>query len=497
MDWKRIGRAAMCFLVICCLLFNLSPIKAHATGLGAAVTGAAVAMPGLNVVAGILIGLGVIAGVVTTDWDRVVNDCYMYLRNEGIVDADGKINVLAMDGVAYAYGVAQDVIDLVRDWAFATEAIKEVEIAMEQGMWYYNGIYAPPYRTDIDLSVYPYITIGYRGRSVWPYCIFSTQPLIVDRIFINDCKWWSFIAEAECNVLVYYSYNAESLTGWDYFSTQESFAAGESLFSFNAYVDGSSFVRNGLWTNYNLFGTQHFNGAQCLLPGLPAITESGKSVTVADGLTAGTIAGADKDLQSGYPIWGSGVVTLPGSVVGQDTLDDVKVWPLAIPGTYTDAYTLGQTEVWTGAGSLVDTLPDTEASTGTLANTILAGIRDIFVPSSDYLSAKVDALCAEFSFADSITKTANGLIDGLRGVSTEPPVIYIDLSANTGPYDLGGEVPFLDLRWYAAYKPTVDTIISAFLWACFIWRMFLKLPGIINGAAGTFSLIHSRDQEEL
>ena len=177
MDWKRIARAAMCFLVICCLLFNLSPIKAHATGLESVVTGAVVSVPGLNVVAGILIGLGILVGVATTDWDRVVNECYMYLRNEGIVDADGKINVLEMDGVAYAYGVAQDVIDLVREWAFATEAIKEVEIAMEQGMWYYNGIYAKPYRTDVDLATYPYITIGYLQRSRYPYCIFSTQHL--------------------------------------------------------------------------------------------------------------------------------------------------------------------------------------------------------------------------------------------------------------------------------------------------------------------------------
>lgn len=497
MDWKRIGRAAMCFLVICCLLFNLSPIKAHATGLGAAVTGAAVAMPGLNVVAGILIGLGIMVGVAATDWDRVVNDCYMYLRNEGIVDADGKIDVLAMDGVAYAYGVAQDVIDLVREWAFATEAIKEVEIAMEQGMWYYNGIYAKPYRTDVDLNAYPYITIGYLERSQWPYCLFTSQPLVVDRIYVSGNYRWSFVAEAECNYLMFSSYSAESLTGWDSYAEGNGIAASDMIVNFNAYIGGSSYTNNALWTNYNLFGTQEFNYGECLLPGLPAITESGKSVTVADGLTAGTIAGADKDLQAGYPIWGSGVVTLPGSVVGQDELDEVKVWPLALPGTYTDAYTLGQTDVWTGAGSAADTLPDTEANTGTLANTILAGIRDIFVPSSDYLTAKVDALCAEFAFADSITKTANGLIDGLRGVSTEPPVIYIDLSANRGPYDLGGEVPFLDLRWYAEYKPTVDAIISAFLWACFIWRIFLKLPGIISGAAGTFTLIRSRDQEDL
>ena len=496
MDWKRIGRAAMCVLVICCLLFNLSPVKAHATGLESVVTGAVVSVPGLNVVAGILIGLGILVGVATTDWDRVVNDCYMYLRNEGIVDADGKINVLEMDGVAYAYGVAQDVIELVRAWAYATEAIKEVEIAIADGMWYYNGFYAKPYPQDVDLSKYPYILIGYAGTDALPRCIFSSQPLLVNKAVSAYAISWQFIAEHDVDILVYDS-ASDNLTGWSLIQTKNDIVSGSVVTGLNAYIGGFEHVINDMWANYNIFGTEYFNYGECLLPGMSAITESGKSVTVADGLSAGTIADAEKDLQAGYPIWGSGVVTLPGSVFGQDELDEVKVWPIGLPGTYTDAYALGQTDVWTGAGSAADTLPDTEANTGTLANTILAGIRDIFVPSSDYLSAKVDALCAEFAFADSITKTANGLIDGLRGVSTEPPVIYIDLSANRGPYDLGGEVPFLDLRWYAEYKPTVDTIISAFLWACFIWRMFLKLPGIINGAAGTFTLVRSRDQEDV
>lgn len=496
MDWKRIGRAAMCVLVICCLLFNLSPIKAHATGLESVVTGAVVSVPGLNVVAGILIGLGILVGIATTDWDRVVNDCYMYLRNEGIVDANGKINVLAMDGVAYAYGVAQDVIELVRAWAYATEVIKETEIAVAEGYWYYNGFSAKPYPQDVDLSLYPYIIIGYTSYYTNPRCVFSSQPLLVDSKFTNYSIYWNFIAEQDVDVLIYESVN-DNMTGWKLTASRESISAGSSAASLNAYIGGFDQVCNDMWASYNIFGTEYFNYGECLLPGMPAISESGTAITVADGLTAGTIADAEKDLQAGYPIWGSGVVTLPGSVVGQDELDEVKVWPIGLPGTYTDAYTLGQTDVWTGAGSAVDTLPDTEANTGTLANTILAGIRDIFVPSSDYLTAKVDALCAEFAFADSITKTANGLIDGLRGVSTEPPVIYIDLSANRGPYDLGGEVPFLDLRWYAEYKPTVDAIISAFLWACFIWRMFLKLPGIINGAAGTFTLVRSRDQEDV
>ena len=487
MDWKRIGRAAMCFLVICCLLFNLSPVKAHATGLESVVTGAVVSVPGLNVVAGILIGLGILVGVATIDWDRVVDDCYMYLRNEGIVDANGKINVLAMDGVAYAYGVAQDVIELVRAWAYATEVIKETEIAVAEGYWYYNGFSAKPYPQDVDLAKYPYIIIGFWNTSVSPTCVFSSQPLLVSSKDTFYSIYWKFIAEQEVDVLVYGTVT-DNMTGWNLSRSQENIAAGEYVCGLNAYVGGFESARNDMWANYNIFGTEYFNNGECLLPGMPAISESGTAITVADGLTAGTIADAEKDLQAGYPIWGSGAVTLPGSIVGQDELDEVKVWPIGLPGTYTDAYTLGQTDVWTGAGSAADTLPDTEANTGTLANTILAGIRDIFVPKEDYLSSKVAALSAEFSFVDSIVKTVQFMHSGLAAVETEPPVIYIDLGAQEGFYNIGGKVPFIDLHWYERYKPTVDAIISSFLWICFIWRMLIHLPGIISGASGIFTV---------
>ena len=115
-----------------------------------------------------------------------------------------------------------------------------------------------------------------------------------------------------------------------------------------------------------------------------------------------------------------------------------------------------------------------------------AAIESLVVPDEDYLTDKVNALCEEFAFADSIVKTAKELKVGLAGVTTEPPVIYINLGATRGSYDIGGTVPFLDLRWYAEYKPTVDSLISAFLWICFVWRMLVKLPGIISGMPGDF-----------
>lgn len=138
-------------------------------------------------------------------------------------------------------------------------------------------------------------------------------------------------------------------------------------------------------------------------------------------------------------------------------------------------------------GTLIESIPgiitDKMAEIGAQTK---AAIEALVVPDEDYLTDKVNALCEEFGFADSIVKTAKELKVGLAGVTTEPPVIYINLGATRGSYDIGGIVPFLDLRWYAEYKPTVDSLISAFLWICFVWRMLVKLPGIISGMPGDF-----------
>lgn len=156
--------------------------------------------------------------------------------------------------------------------------------------------------------------------------------------------------------------------------------------------------------------------------------------------------------------------------------------------------------------SIPDAIAEVVTSIQTLNNSIndmiteavaetKAAIESLVVPDEDYLSDKIDSLCDQFVFADSIVKTAQQIGLGFAGITTEPPVIYIDLGASQGSYDIGGVVPFLDLRWYAPYKPTVDAIISAFLWVCFIWRMFVKLPGIISGVAGDFVLIQSKQED--
>lgn len=122
-----------------------------------------------------------------------------------------------------------------------------------------------------------------------------------------------------------------------------------------------------------------------------------------------------------------------------------------------------------------------------LADAILSGIQELFVPQEDFLSEKIDKLCEDFVFAYAIVETAEFIRDSLSGLGTSPPVIYLNLGSASGSFYWGGQVAFIDMSWYAAYKPVGDALLSALLWICFCWRVFVKLPGIISGVSGQFS----------
>ena len=168
---------------------------------------------------------------------------------------------------------------------------------------------------------------------------------------------------------------------------------------------------------------------------------------------------------------------------------------------------LPQSDVWTGSttssnttsGTVSDSIANVGASTfweklvsvittpfEWLADTVLTGIKSIFVPSEDYLTDKAEYFGSRFPFIPPVVDAVKDISLALSNPSGEPPVIYVDLSASRGSYELGGEVPFIDLRWYAEYKSIVDKLLSAFLWIVFIWRLFRQIPGILSGMPGEF-----------
>lgn len=119
----------------------------------------------------------------------------------------------------------------------------------------------------------------------------------------------------------------------------------------------------------------------------------------------------------------------------------------------------------------------------TISDAIAVALAAVFVPAAGYWDAKVVALQAAFPLFDSIVVSAGSLRNFFQGLGSRPPIIYIDLG-NSASWAMGGKTIFLDLTWYSQYKPTMDTVLSAFLWIFALWRIFLRLPSLIRGGSG-------------
>lgn len=113
---------------------------------------------------------------------------------------------------------------------------------------------------------------------------------------------------------------------------------------------------------------------------------------------------------------------------------------------------------------------------------ILNGIRSLFVPDTEFITDKVDAIKEKFGFIENIKSAWNSISNIITSENEEIPKIEIDLSKAEGKYNYGGKVLALDLTWYSRFKPTVDLIIIAFSYISFTFLVFKRLPDIISGA---------------
>lgn len=601
MNFKRIGMALVSLLLVCCLLVNVSPIKAEATSTAIAAT--VISAPGVAVIGACLVGLGVLVGIATTDWDNVVNNAVAYYTEQGVIDSDGNMDIYSLTSAGYQYGIAEDMLTGLKDWLFDNEVITETSVTVPSGYWLYNGFQYSPL-PNYDTSLYPYACIYVNTYTNKTYLLVSSLPLGYSS---QDSALRSDLINPYDEEI---SYMVATLSSgyWGAF-TSGTYAAHASIISY-------SWRCYWCWANYDVMKSDN---SECILAASEPIKESSTTISLNGDLIMGEIAFAADSIAAGYTAWAENYVDL--SVYDPDLPS--AIYPIVYSPTYENLYSVTQEEVWAGLSSAISPNPsdpelpgvDTESIAGALGDvqtvdfikalvesltgietipyippniedsieslpeildsildsieTIPIGQQDILdyieqlpngfedwfdrigtgvealpdawavgwgnildgieaipdafaiwlddiktnvadiakslsitadavadkvvgaieatvVPDKDYLSDKVNALLAEYAFADSIVTTAKTIKTGLAGITTEPPVIYIHLEDTRGSYNIGGTVPFLDLRWYAEYKPTVDTIISAFLWICFVWHILLKLPGIISGMPGDF-----------
>lgn len=157
-----------------------------------------------------------------------------------------------------------------------------------------------------------------------------------------------------------------------------------------------------------------------------------------------------------------------------------------VPGTIKGILTNFWTDVKTAILSIPETLTDIWEWIKTIPQVLVDALATVFVPAEGYLDAKVDTLISTYDFVKGFKSDATFLMNQIARLGTLPPVIYIPLGSSETSYFIGNDTVFLDLSWYERYKPTVDAILSSFLWILFIWKVFLKLPGIVSGLPGDF-----------
>lgn len=116
---------------------------------------------------------------------------------------------------------------------------------------------------------------------------------------------------------------------------------------------------------------------------------------------------------------------------------------------------------------------------------VSAALSDLFIPDADATKAKLGDMREYFKFKDDIIGAFDDLKTMIFGI-TPSPILKIPIGAETSKYNYGlGSYIIIDISWYAPYKQFGDKIILAICWALFIWRLYIKLPGIISGAEGS------------
>lgn len=229
------------------------------------------------------------------------------------------------------------------------------------------------------------------------------------------------------------------------------------------------------------------------------------------GVTPNPGTGTDTDTETEETKWFQRIITgieeLP-SKFGQ-WFTDVKTSIQEIPtkfATYFENVTTAIQEIpskfqsWIGdlktaieavPVKIAETVTEVKTAIQAIPGAIMGGIQTLFVPDPDFLPGKFNALKAKFPIIDPIVETGNNLKSFFFSIGSKAPVIYIDLGAATSWYPMGGKVKFIDLTWYAQYKPTMDTIVGGFIWLWAGWRLFQSAPGILSGTAGVWGAFNS------
>lgn len=348
----RFFRCVICFLLIGCVLINLSPLRAQALVIeGVAVaTGVTISAP--VAIAGILICLGITIGATSGFFDSLVDSCSIHLQNLGYVIED-KIQAYICDGKSY---VEQDVVEAVRDYVWDSGTLTKSYVLETQDCDSYMYVSRASSAFCISGTTADFTADGSTGTITLnsDYFCWSGSYYNLDTTNFTIANYGSrpqfSISGSGCNVFYYDNY----YSGW-YFVF---FTADKFLFSGARIKDGQSQT------------SRFVSFIDCEYPFYPSARVSTQEELTLENVTLDIIP-----FPTGYETWGNTALKVENpSGGGSDNGDpdddnDIHIYPVTIPSDYSQVGDLTQESAqegtYTESSGSTDSGSSSSPSTGT------------------------------------------------------------------------------------------------------------------------------------
>lgn len=372
MNFKRIGRALICLILVCALLVNVSPIRADALVIESMLVNAGM------VALSCMLGLGV--GFQTYEIAMpYIDDCVSYLQSIDYVNAAEQISIYSAG--TQQYYANQALVEAVRDWLFDSKTLVVDDVSIAEGYWSCSGMEVKPYT---DVTNLPYILIGKYSNISGIKMIATSSPLVVTGTYTNYYKCYSFSATTSGS-LEEFSYTRSD--GW-ILDSSNTYDAGDSVCGL---AQPSEYWGTELFSNYSVGSLDANGNVDNLLNSSSPITESGTYVTLPDGLSSFEVFSRDIPMVNAYSSWVGNSISIPGQLEDDESVIGL---PLGLGPNLSDMIGLTQADVWSGTSTYgseeeVDTTePSIGVPSGSLGATDAAG----------FLGSLLDALMDVFEW---------------------------------------------------------------------------------------------------
>ena len=531
----------LCVLLTLVILVNIPGTVPKVEAVTPGVVAGTVAIGATAVVAAMLSGLGVKPGSDASAWDNLVSQVENHLTGLGYI-VDGAIKVASFkptdDPEKLKAAIAQDIVGLTAQWLSDEDIVqRNPSIAVVENSFTYGGI-TFNITSSAPVSAFPFQTKANTSyRPYWLHIAFySTDEIAVDRSTVSLRGIRNGLYIYVCGETLGRSDSSYGLPilnqGNDYYATSiAAFLGSAGGVVTKSDLDVSSVPANFTdipaaypsWVSSGVAdaGVTYLPISVTLPGSVPIPTTPPTEATeatepsettptiVTPDILEGMFGGLKGWLESILAAILAAIQAIPEKIDAfqeslttwwSNTIADIKSWIDIKIQSIADWWTtfwadtiatvkalgLTITEFFTVTfpAWITDVKAWALALPKTITDAIAVALAAAFVPAAGYWDAKIAACMAAFPLFNSIITTGHGLGGFFSGLGSRPPVIYIDLG-NSASWAIGGTQKFLDLTWYAQYKPTVDTILSGFLWLLFAWRFFLRLPGLLRGEGGT------------